>query len=763
MVASFDKSSPVVDYRPNCLPHEKVSKKTQRWILWPAYAYKVIVPRQKKNNINIFQKYVLLLCRAGVTSPIEIGDKLDIGKDLAAYIIQQLRGRGFIDDNSLPLQSGLKAIEGDDSDNMETVCGYIYKDPFSGNLWPRFTLGNLNYVQSNTSGITKQVILGDVGRPYHIAAKVIWPNSCCSVENNPIDPITILKAIKTHAKNRKHFVRMAEKMPSDEVELLNISSADLPRYVERVSIVDETPEPVFLTTFIFIPTDITQGSLWQVCDPFGLGISSRLRRDIDNLINKDGESILKQEIELLTQSAYSIDPLDKAALIDIQNKEASEIIYKRLGEAIRGYPDIFNKLIHMEKARLSMPESGDNAVTGWEIRQKELKSFLRSAYSILEEVFRLTLDEYPADYNELPLTENQEDNANFLSDIASKKVGFVDHEDNPCFDEFFSVPRGQLKSVIMYDDYELRALVAACMFVAVNQHEHPLYNAALVFSDLINFLFRVKSLRDSSAHASRCILPATDLKEISDDLYKTIRSFLPEIITKSDNKQAGTGVYSNSFGLDFKHRLRAQAVQKIETDIGPEIREIPELKRHLLDMQQILIEIDHNSEPDTYLSIDTDNLKKDFMITAAVSMEEMFHCMQEFYPEKNYDHLLSFDRKENAKQYLQIAKDIGFKCLENNTLPQDLVMVKKEKVVRALRTNKGTLNSLALASLLTARHENTHSLYRFVSLYPEFLLDISKISKIRGHGHSSILCNVDISAIENIVKTSAKILLNNIV
>lgn len=68
----FDRTTPVVDFGATSSP---LRSETRRWLLWPAFAYKVLLPRAA-TLFNVFQRAALDMCRAGVRDAEEIARRL---------------------------------------------------------------------------------------------------------------------------------------------------------------------------------------------------------------------------------------------------------------------------------------------------------------------------------------------------------------------------------------------------------------------------------------------------------------------------------------------------------------------------------------------------------------------------------------------------------------------------------------------------------------------------------------------------------------
>jgi hypothetical protein len=177
---SFDPQTPVLYYEPDCRPL-RYARKQRRWLLWPAWAHRVVAPLPQPRRFNLFQEYVLKLCGAGVRTAPEIGRRLGFGQDLAAYILMQLRGFGLLNDEAAPTDRARKELAEQESNRPVTVAGLVFQDPFEGGLWPRFLNGALNQIEVRDAEWREKGVLwfhftaGTHGKPIHEGGPAIVP------------------------------------------------------------------------------------------------------------------------------------------------------------------------------------------------------------------------------------------------------------------------------------------------------------------------------------------------------------------------------------------------------------------------------------------------------------------------------------------------------------------------------------------------------------------------------------------------------------
>jgi hypothetical protein len=180
MALLFKREAPVLHFGAR-LPNEMLStgerfaKERRKYFLWPALMYRVVAPEVRDRELNVFQKAVLGMCRAGTTNVQRIGDRLHIHPDLAALIYLELQERGLLGSNGLPTEKGRELFEEETLDARRMVTGHVFQDPWSGDLWPRF-VEKLDYVelQQNPNGFP-DLVLGSKGKPRRERAFMVLP------------------------------------------------------------------------------------------------------------------------------------------------------------------------------------------------------------------------------------------------------------------------------------------------------------------------------------------------------------------------------------------------------------------------------------------------------------------------------------------------------------------------------------------------------------------------------------------------------------
>ncbi len=476
MEKSFQRSNSVLYFRP---------KASTRWsklqyLLWPAWYYKVVAPKGRSRQINILQKAVLGVCQAGSFNPEEISENLGIAKDLSALVLAQLSELNFIDNYGLITHRGRDILAKETIEEEELVAGYVFQDPWRGDLWPRF-VNRLEYaeVKYNERGYPS-LVFGTRGKPRKERAYMPFP-----VENTIVrqpEAAEILNAVKKHyrtQKNRDDFAEWEEEGMAEEIKRLG----DVPN-LKRISLIEEEPTPVWLATYFYVPENALDATLWNVCDPFGLGDSLWLRRRVDKMSREIpllGERILGA-IASVTDSSQE----EVAALIARLEAEAEKRVEQKLTLNIRQSP-VFETLVMLEREYRNA-----------EVSQKpeNLDDVLVKAQKVCEHILQINASKYPEDASYKLLTKDRKYNNELLKELA-KKLGFKTPLPSALLNS-----SGQVKQVAKSGRGSFRPLLLAVLLTAKNELEHPFRRVAKTAPDMLHRLDELASKRNESGHYS---------------------------------------------------------------------------------------------------------------------------------------------------------------------------------------------------------------------------------------------------------------------
>jgi hypothetical protein len=84
MAASSDfhgANSPVLDFEPSSWPL-KWNSKSRQWILWPFWAYRVVVPLPQPEPFNLFERFLLKAAHTGARGSERLSEVLQLNGEI---------------------------------------------------------------------------------------------------------------------------------------------------------------------------------------------------------------------------------------------------------------------------------------------------------------------------------------------------------------------------------------------------------------------------------------------------------------------------------------------------------------------------------------------------------------------------------------------------------------------------------------------------------------------------------------------------------
>lgn len=477
----FRKDTSVLYYNP--LPNVRWSQR--QYLLYPVRMYRVVAPRVSSRKVNILEKAVLGMCRAGITEAAKIGHHLDIGKDLTALIISQLADRYYVDSRGNLTQKGQKVLEDETSIAQDVTAGFIFQDPWTGDLFPRFAeREEYADVRLNNSGFP-ELILGTTGKPNY--QRAFMPQVKNTIERQP-SPTEIIQAVAKHERTLKNLIRSKDDDDDDDNSWL---FEKLPN-IERVSFIDDEPTDLWLATCIYVPEESSSANVWNVCDPFGLGDSASLLHTLEK--HRKNQTIQGLEKLLLNmlgdQRKEQFNNLDDwltradgAACLQVEDK---------LTPAIRKWEELFDDLVALERLYIEAEE-----VTDCKILLGKLEDILTKLQKVAERLLKMLQQDYPTKGKADRLSDRRELNRQPLNDYA-ENAGFK----QPLPPGLLSVDRNLIRKAADYGHGSLRALMLATLLATPDNSTHPLRLAAQQYPDLLDLLDELAEKRNAAAHSS---------------------------------------------------------------------------------------------------------------------------------------------------------------------------------------------------------------------------------------------------------------------
>jgi hypothetical protein len=250
-------------------------------VLWPVYGWNVVTPTSRKYKLNLLQRAVLRLHRAGLREYGRMAELLCLHKDLIALVAEELSQLGAIDQNGVT-DFGVRLLGEHDIVYGKVQTGWVFRDTWTGALLPRFIPNEmLRYVEIDGRNGDDIVLLrsGSKGAPRIHPATVIPPGTTQSV---PPTPAEVLAAARRHKRHEKQLDRAG--------------GADLehvpPETIKQVSWISDSHTVFHLYTFAYVPDSDDDAEPWYVADPFGYGASELMREQLQRMRKPSAEAVI---------------------------------------------------------------------------------------------------------------------------------------------------------------------------------------------------------------------------------------------------------------------------------------------------------------------------------------------------------------------------------------------------------------------------------------------------------------------------------------
>lgn len=458
-----------------------------RWLLWPALGFRVVAPSLRRRELNVFERAVLGLCRAGCFQVDRVAERLLLAPALAAHILIDLTQRHYLDHAGAPTKRGVELLdEADDELSSDPICGYVFRDPDSQELWPRLVVTALPYAET---GLDEQkrlrLLRGSVGNPQQELTFSIPPRSLHGL-TVPAPPSAdeVIRASRAH---RRKSAWLDETDPRD-TPLLG-----------KVTLIDEHAEPFWLA----VRVDAPNGEL-RAADPFGLGDNPHLLSWIEARL--DEPPVLRRFLAPLIG--------DESEEPDVRtlHAQAEWEVESRLTVQLRRFAPLHERMVAMQRALLESEQTGAPS--------DKRNDVVIKAQRAAERLFALlTFEAATFTRPQVLLTESREFNAELLNSIAAS-LGFH----TPLPESLSMVRRGKVEALVRSRSGSLGPHLVLALLLARTMPDHPLRRAASRVPELLTQLDSLARLRDRAAHDSQGEISPAQTRVAIDTVYAAVET-----------------------------------------------------------------------------------------------------------------------------------------------------------------------------------------------------------------------------------------------
>ncbi len=271
------------------------------YVLWPVFAYRLTAPvLPLRHKSNPLEKAVLGLVRSGISSPNELSELLGLAPELIRLITRRLaEGHQPALDSKMRLtEYGGKILDDVDEGSLREATGWIFQDPWTGELWDKFVV-NLPTVpivgeKKIGSGYAPEIDLGTEGKPFVYVPWVIDPKSVAHVQPQAADILRTVRLLDSDDSDH------------DVYSVKQFKKAD----IGKVSYLDAEPEAMYCVTALKAHINSGNGDAWSIGD----------------LFRPSKESMRMRRALTLRLAAYPFIAERLANLLGLQNVDQGKLI-----------------------------------------------------------------------------------------------------------------------------------------------------------------------------------------------------------------------------------------------------------------------------------------------------------------------------------------------------------------------------------------------------------------------------------------------------
>ena len=481
MGASFGPETPLLSYGPSA--HANPGGRNERvWLGWPAWAFRVVAPEFQSRRLNALQKAVLSVLRASRLTATELGERLGIHRELAAFVVADLQGQQRVDEDGKVTQNGIELLEDEAVESAKLVPAWMFRDALRGQLLP-FAAPALEYARtvSNESGFP-MLDLGSTGSPWQ---QRVW-RLRAPPEAFPETPAAaeILNAARRSQQSQRLWQQVGVH-EDDDLDEPRVETVQL----DRLTSIEPEPQPVYLVTYLYTPRGDDADGDWHVCEFFGRGHDRSLRQPVIDAARSDSKLAQQLDRRLFAFTQHR-DLKGFQAAVRQRDQRAGRLLARVLTIDIENHAAVAKPVRELLDAYLEWHDArnGRNSRLHRNVLM-ECRRTLEALFANFDRSHPLAgvadrLSQEDKALNEMTLRGAAEELG--LSSLPAPLV---------------RVRRGQVRAVSEYsDNWRLRPLVAATLLRARGDATHPLALAAKSTPDILERVEHVAVHGGRAAH-----------------------------------------------------------------------------------------------------------------------------------------------------------------------------------------------------------------------------------------------------------------------
>ncbi len=445
----------VLDFGPS-MHRRRLPCTHRQHLLWPVWAWRVVMPEPREQGLNILQRVVLRLHIAGVRQYEKTGELLELEPELVAFVAGELAQMGLLADGAVTTR-GRRFLEEAELDVGDMRVGWVFQDTWTGHLLPRVVTRLAHAeVEADEKG-RPRIRSGTRGNPRLDRAFVVSPGT--AVATPP--PQDIIRAARIHRRHERRLHRARLDIEAWPSEIL-----------EQVSLISQEPQRYHLLTFVYVPKHIElEDEPWYVADPFGFGASPGLREQLERM-RHDAQGTVRDFLDRVTGEQLANQREAWRTMQELLRDQAREEVARRLpaGTAAEERVREWLELAYMEILRLENDRDAARRVDG---------AYLKLRQALEQTLHLMRRDHEPGDaWRKLYRDESHwlpRDFVQTVLDDCARALGF----ETPLPRAMTTANPGKVKaSCLRADTSNIRPLCTAMLLAAVDDTAHPLWRLA---------------------------------------------------------------------------------------------------------------------------------------------------------------------------------------------------------------------------------------------------------------------------------------------
>ena len=513
MGTSFGPETRLLSYGPRA--HANPGGRNDRvWLGWPAWAFRVVAPEFQSTRLNALQKAVLSVLRASRLTATELGERLGIHRELAAFVVADLQGQQRVDEDGKVTQNGIELLEDEAVESAKLVPAWMFRDALRGQLLP-FAAPALEYARtvSNESGFP-MLDLGSTGSPWQ---QRVW-RLRAPPEAFPETPAAaeILNAARRSQQSQRLWQQVGVH-EDDDLDEPRVETVQL----DRLTSIEPEPQPVYLVTYLYTPRGNDVDGDWYACEFFGRGHDRSLRQCVIDAAKSDKKLAEQLDRRLFAFTRHR-NLTGFQAAVRQRDQRAGRLLARVLTIDIENHSAVAKPVRELLDAYLEWHDAREAGSS------RLRRNVLMECRRMLEVLFEDLAQRFPLDgVADLLSQQDQALNKTALG-AAAKGLGL---SSLPA--PLGRVRRGQVRAVSEYsDNWRLRPLVAATLLRARGDATHALALAAKSTPDILERVERVAEHGGRAAHRSDRSADRAPVQQIVQDTLN-IAGLLLQLPTRS--------------------------------------------------------------------------------------------------------------------------------------------------------------------------------------------------------------------------------------